>query len=284
MDVVHLLLSDELYTTKLTCTTNEDCADIDGAICSPEKNCKCPEGTVLFSDLTKCGPISDQYGSKCSDSSQCSARMSAGGACLEGTCQCGKGYHYQKGYCWKNQALHERCTVDETCIASYVYVGVECNDQQQCECKTGYYEMCKTCRRLVNATESCSLDSDCNPCPDSTLATCTSQKCECSNTITESDSDLDTGEDTDFVSWDSPTVKSLLCEPGTYPNKDSCDKELGTSCSSNEECHIKLSTCLDGFCSCTPNTYVADPSNRKCNKGKDFPHDKIPYKTEFLKS
>uniref|UniRef100_A0A1Y1JW37 EGF-like domain-containing protein n=2 Tax=Photinus pyralis TaxID=7054 RepID=A0A1Y1JW37_PHOPY len=268
----------------LECSKNEDC-QVPTAVC--EQNlCKCPVGSVLSTDVTKCLPVSLGLHAVCEDRRQCGWLL-GDYDCIDKKCECAKGWIYAMGQCVKKAALNNKCARDRDCFNGYDLLAMTCKGGK-CVCNDGYYLRGDfDCRPAITTVgEYCSLNSDCR----FENGVCRSSKCANGlepaqkKNVTGRTLELDIQHlDVNRLEINLPcdkctTVPNAMCHPAfkkchckrgfTYnTDKKKCVAELGVAvgCKDDSQCEIPNSRCVAGKCYCWK-TYFTLAGTVACQK------------------
>ncbi|XP_076644620.1 uncharacterized protein LOC143354427 [Halictus rubicundus] len=133
-----------------TCTQSEECATVDGAICTDREVCDCKAGTVINAAGNTCLPVAKQFSDSCVEHKQCSMTFQEDAVCVDGTCRCRDRYHFDQemNRCFMDKGLGDKCAVTQECYhASKVNgtsEGLQCS-RNECVCAEDYHEEGDAC-------------------------------------------------------------------------------------------------------------------------------------------
>ncbi|CAG5073390.1 Protein of unknown function [Cotesia congregata] len=242
------------------CWINYDCRQIDHAICSKDKKCKCDENYAAVNQ-TSCRPI---YGGICSQNKDC---RNINGVCIDSKC----GFipfmvNFSEYLCLAPQ-LGIPCKSNEDCRKILNSI---CSDNGICECKMNFGEYNSTaCASLLG--ESCFKSQLCAP----DHSNCNNDICLCD------DGFLDYSkkkciphylnmfcENDDKCKYIANAkcqndTKTCTCKNGhQMVNETACAPLLGESCFENQLCAPLHSSCRNDECKC--NDGFIEYSKEKC--------------------
>ncbi|XP_060828663.1 prion-like-(Q/N-rich) domain-bearing protein 25 [Bombus pascuorum] len=93
-----------------SCNRSEECAHVNGVICTDRNICDCAEATVINKDKKKCLRVAEDILEECEEDVQCIESF-PNASCVNRTCQCQSGYHFEntEKQCYNNKKLGETC-------------------------------------------------------------------------------------------------------------------------------------------------------------------------------
>jgi len=91
-----------------SCTKNQECSHVDGAICNDNMTCGCAAETIPNTNGTKCLAAARKIQEECTESVQCMASFEFS-ICVDKVCQCEQNYHYEHEMtrCFLNKGTRE---------------------------------------------------------------------------------------------------------------------------------------------------------------------------------
>ncbi|XP_076293786.1 uncharacterized protein LOC143215513 [Lasioglossum baleicum] len=141
-----------------TCTQSEECATVDGAICTDREVCDCKAGTVINAAGNTCLPVAKQFLDNCVEDKQCSMTFQEDAVCVDGICRCRDQHHFDQelNRCFIDRGLGDDCAIAQECYHASkengTSVGLRCS-MNKCVCAEDYQEEGDAC--IANeATES----------------------------------------------------------------------------------------------------------------------------------
>ncbi|XP_076761444.1 uncharacterized protein LOC143429653 [Xylocopa sonorina] len=92
------------------CNQTEECAHVNGAVCTDSRVCNCPEATEISYDRDRCLSVAQAILDSCAEDVQCSETF-ANALCIDGRCNCRANYHFEPeiGQCFIDRGLGENC-------------------------------------------------------------------------------------------------------------------------------------------------------------------------------
>lgn len=90
-----------------SCNRSQECAHVNGAICTDRNVCDCAEATVINKDRKKCLRVAEDILEECEEDVQCTKSF-PNALCVNRTCQCQSGYHfeYTEKQCYNNKSRY----------------------------------------------------------------------------------------------------------------------------------------------------------------------------------
>nr|XP_012223140.1 PREDICTED: fibulin-2-like isoform X1 [Linepithema humile] len=105
-----------------SCTTDQECSHIEGAICINNTTCDCAAEMVLNEDGKKCLSAAKAIDDECTESVQCTATFEHS-LCLDKMCKCDEDYHYEHNLsrCFPNKGIGDDCANNYECYQAEDY-------------------------------------------------------------------------------------------------------------------------------------------------------------------
>ncbi|XP_053598425.1 cell death abnormality protein 1 [Microplitis demolitor] len=241
------------------CYHNEDCNQIQHAICSEDNVCVCISKYDRINE-TACGPLLKEY---CDKSTDCATDNSI---CSGHECTCDDFF---------SRESNTRCLADFlglSCKMNYDCKNIKyakCSRDNRCVCHSNYIKVNNLkCAPYIG--EYCEHDSECfvngtfcirNKCShDPSSISKDNQKHSLPSLNEPCKHNADCNEIKNAVCSEN---KKCVCKPYySQYNRTRCTSLSQDFCSKNRDCLVENSACIDNFCKCKPNFIKA--SNHLC--------------------
>ncbi|XP_057335490.1 prion-like-(Q/N-rich) domain-bearing protein 25 [Microplitis mediator] len=244
----------------MTCSGFSDCDNlIFHSICSKNKTCTCAKNHYAISSKA-CAP---GFNEACFESEPCARDNSI---CIDNICQCKPNYVYQGIKCVPG-FLEMPCQTESDCQRIKFST---CSDDGMCVCKSNYTKSnSSTCLPLIEGY--CTKNDDCV----ALNSYCLFNKCRCIENHFAHSNDLCTpmvfddicSEDSDCIDIGRKCSRNRRCickENHIVLSSTKCAPLLNGYCSSNKDCYVKNSICVENRCQCdfdhfSHSNYECDP-------------------------
>lgn len=89
-----------------SCKEDQECLHVEGTSCTDNMMCACAAEMILSSNGQNCLPVVSEILEKCTESAQCTTTFQYS-SCINNTCQCQEGYHYEHDMtrCFVNRGI-----------------------------------------------------------------------------------------------------------------------------------------------------------------------------------
>ncbi|XP_053597987.1 prion-like-(Q/N-rich) domain-bearing protein 25 [Microplitis demolitor] len=256
------------------CQHDTDCLRLDYAYCSKEfQRCECLLNYGKVKNIPRCVSL---LGGHCYDERDCFVDNSI---CIDHKCQCDAQFIMKSNReCWPS-SIGKSCKRDLDC-SDVLHVG--CSVSKKCVCKDNHILVDNSmCVPLLD--EFCWTDELCAPIN----SVCFNNKCKCKpNYIAVANThcfEYYIGRSCESNQDCKNILHSVCSEHGVcicddnyaVVNRDKCVPLIDGACSSNKECRIENSVCVDNKCQCITNY-------SSLNNNKSLIGDYCRYDTDCL--